>query len=141
MSYTKNRKSYIKTRNDTDYTQTVVATYNILSKRYGYSARITDIFNLLKNAFDIDEFLMTDFKDIRNIELESWLIDKYTEWLSDKPVDFVEIYKALETAADFSISEQENFHDGLVEERLWAIFMVIDGPEKQLNYNETLEND
>lgn len=128
------RDTYIKTREDTDYTQTAIAVYNSLSKKYGYSARITDIFNLLKDSFSLDNFLILDYRDIRNMEIESWMIDKYCEWLGDKPVDFIEIYKAIETAADFSISERKKFYDGLVEERLWAIFMVIDGPGKQLNY-------
>lgn len=138
MIKNKIRDSFIKTREDTDYTQTTVAVYQILSKKYGYTARITDIFNLLKDSFSIEEFLNIDYKEIRNMEIESWLINKYCDWLGDKPVDFVKIYNELEKAGDFSISEKKKFHDGLVEERLWAIFMVIDGPGKQLNYNETL---
>lgn len=135
----KSRESFIKTIKDTDYTQTVVAVYDRLSKKYRYTARITDIFLLLREAFLIDEFLMIDFKDIRNMEIESWIIDKYSDWIKGLPIDFVEIYNALEVAGDFGISEKRKFHDGLVEERLWAIFMVIDSPDKQLNYNETLK--
>lgn len=140
-SFNKSRESFIKTKNDTDYTQTAIAIYEMLSKKYGYAARITDIFNFLKESFSMEEFLTSDYRDIRNIEVESWLIDQYTNWLKGLPVDFVEVYRALETAGDFSISEKKKFHDGLVEERLWAIFMVFEGPDKQLNYNETLKND
>lgn len=131
----KQREEYRKTRNDTDYTPTVIAIYNMLSKKYGYSARISDIFTLLKESFGIDEFMFMDYREIRNMELESWMIDRYVDWKNGLPVDFIEVYKSLETAGEFSISEKKNFHDGLVEERLWAIFMVIDSPNKNLNYN------
>lgn len=124
------RDSFIKTREDQDYTITTIETYKRLSKKYGYSARISDIFSLLRDAFPGDDIDIWGIRD-RETELVSWLIDKYRLWLSGGPIDFIEVYKALELVGDFSELDKKVFHDGLVEERLWAIFMVIDNPEKQ----------
>ena len=122
------RTSYKKTINDTDFTDVVRSVYKLLSEKYGYTARISDIFILLKDAFDIKEFLLLDFKNVRSIELESWLIDTFIDWKNGKEVDFIQVYNALLEAGDFSISEKNLFVTGLVEERLWAIFLVIANP-------------
>lgn len=127
------RESFIKTIDDTDYTVTTVSVYNLLSKKYGYTARISNIFILLRDSFMIEEFALMNFYEIRNMEIESWLLGAYQDWRSGIPIDFVEVYKSLELAGDFSNSEKKLFKDGLVEERLWAIFMVIDGPDKTFN--------
>ena len=62
------RNSFIKTINDTDFTDVVRSVYKLLSEKYGYTARISDIFILLRDAFDIKEFLLLDFNNIRSIE-------------------------------------------------------------------------
>lgn len=74
------RKNYIKTRNDTDYTDTVKAVYKILVSKYSYRARISDIFQLLKDAFGINEFIILDYQQMNNAPFESWLVDQYISW-------------------------------------------------------------
>lgn len=123
------RKNYIKTRNDTDYTDTVKVVYEILAPKYSYRARISDIFQLLKDAFGVSEFIILNYQQMNNAPFESWLVNQYISWKKGGEVDFIEIYKAILTVGEFTISERELFESGLVEERLWAIFMLIDNPE------------
>lgn len=126
-------KDYIKTKNDTDYTEIMISVYNLLSEKYKYSARITDIYNLLKDSFGLLEFDLLDFEKINGIELESWIIDRFVDWKRGNPVNFTEIYRYLLESSDFSDMEKDLFENGFVEERLWAIFKLVDTPELTFN--------
>lgn len=127
--------SFIKTINDTDYTQTVQYVYLKLIDKYRNIARISDIFTLLREAFDINEWIALDPNLLQNGNLESYLIDEQIEWMNNRPVDFDDIYQALLKAGDFVGSEKKKFEQGNVRERLWAIFLVITKPELNLKYN------
>lgn len=123
------RKEFIKRKNDTDYTDITKAVYQILKNKYSYRARISDIFLLLKDSFGLSEFMILDFKQMNNSPFESWIVDKYISWLHEDSIDFVEISNAILTVGDFTISEKELFKSGQIEERLWAIFLVLSSPE------------
>lgn len=127
--------SFIKTINDTDCTQTVQYVYLKLIDKYRNIARISDIFTLLRESFDIDEWIALDPNLLQNGNLESYLIDEQIEWMNNRPVDFDDIYRALLKAGDFVGSEKKKFEQGNVRERLWAIFLVITKPELNLKYN------
>lgn len=127
--------SFIKTINDTDYTQTVQYVYLKLIDKYKNIARISDIFTLLKDAFDIDDWVALDPNILQNGTLESYLIDKQIEWMNGNPIDFNDIYQALLTACDFVASEIKIFEQGNIRERLWAIFLVITKPDLKIKYN------
>jgi len=74
--------SFIKTINDTDYTQTVQYVYLKLIDKYRNIARISDIFTLLRESFDIDEWIALDPNLLQNGNLESYLIDEQIEWMN-----------------------------------------------------------
>lgn len=117
-----------KTKYDEDYTYTTRTMYKIYSELHGYTARISDIFQMLKESFGIQEFDLFDPKMCNNASIESYLIDEFIKWKDGEPVDFVEIYNALVLAGDFSASEKALFESGNIEERLWAMFLVISDP-------------
>lgn len=127
--------SFIKTINDTDYTQTVQYVYLKLIDKYRNIARISDIFTLLRDAFDIDDWVALDPNILQNGTLESYLIDRQIEWMNGNPIDFNDIYQALLTASDFVASEIKIFEQGNIRERLWAIFLVITRPDLKIKYN------
>lgn len=127
--------SFIKTINDTDYTQTVQYVYLKLIDKYRNIARISDIFTLLRDAFDIDDWVALDPNILQNGTLESYLIDRQIEWMNGNPIDFNDIYQALLTAGDFVTSEIKIFEQGNIRERLWAIFLVITRPDLKIKYN------
>ena len=123
------REKFIKKKSDTDYTDITKTVYNILKDKYSYRARISDIFLLLKDSFGVGEFILLDFRQMNNSPFESWLVDRYISWLHDEEIDFVEISNAVLTVGDFTISEKELLISGLIEERLWAIFLILSSPE------------
>lgn len=119
-----------KSKYDRDYTDTVKAVHQLLSSKYGYTARISNIFELLKESFGLKEFEILDTRTCNNGLLESFLIDKQKDWLDGKKVNFSDIYEAILKEGDFTISEKLLFNTGNVEERLWAIFLTICSPHQ-----------
>ncbi len=83
---------------------------------------------MLRDAFGIKEFALHDPRTVRQLELQSWLLDRQIEFMNGEDVDFTEIYEALMIASDFIRSERINFELGNVEERLWGIFWTIIDP-------------
>lgn len=125
------REKFIKRKSDTDYTDVTKSVYNILKYKYSYSyqTRISDIFQLLKDSFGINEFVLLDFRTMNNAPFESWLVDRYISWMKDEEIDFIEIANSIYAVGEFTISEKELFKSGLIEERLWAIFLLLSSPE------------
>ena len=109
--------------------------YLKLIDKYSNIARISDIFTLLRDAFDIDDWVALDPNILQNGTLESYLIDRQIEWMNGNPIDFNDIYQALLTAGDFVASEIKIFEQGNIRERLWAIFLVITRPDLKIKYN------
>ena len=119
---------FVKNKNNTDYTDTVKAVYNILSEKYKYMIRITLIFELLKDAFGFKEFDLLDLRLCNNNLIESYLIDRQLDWQNGKDVNFTEIYEVILKEGEFSNTEKLLFKTGNIEERLWAIFLAICSP-------------
>lgn len=116
---------FIKNKKDTDYTDIVKHVYRLITDRFGYSSRITDIWTMLKLAFDIEEFEAIEPKFYQNGPFESYLIDKQIEWQSGKDVDFSEIAESIINTGDFSVREKDLFRVGNIEERLWGIYLAV----------------
>lgn len=120
----------VKNKNDKDFTEITKVVYNQLREKYGnYGARISDMFQLLKDAFGISEFELLNTKLINNGAFESYLMDRQVDWMQGKDIDFGDIYEAILTAGDFTKTERDLFEMGKVEERLWAIYLLICNPE------------
>jgi len=122
----------VKTKFSDDYTATTVTVYNVLTAKYGWTARITDIWPLLRDAFGLEEFEILDTNVIANSPFQSYLIDKQIAWQEGKEVDFKEISDAVISTGEFSMREKRTFIDGNIEERLWAIMLAITDPGKKL---------
>lgn len=118
----------IKTKETKDYTTTVVLVYNLIRDKFKYSARIVDIWELLKAAFMIPEFEILDTKTVLNGPLESFLIDEQVKWVNGEEVNFKDIYDALLKGGEFTTAEKRLFIDGNIEERLWAIMLAVTDP-------------
>lgn len=113
---------------NTDYPDVTRSTYNLLWSKYGYSARITIFWDLLKTAVGDVEFELLDYKTIHNGEFMSWIIDRLIEWKNGEDVNFGEIYRAFLLAGEFTGTEKLKFEYCDVEERLWAIYLVVTSP-------------
>lgn len=127
---------FVKNKNDKDYTNTVKEVYKLLSAQFGYTARISNFWELLKNSLGIKEFEIFDPRLSNNGSFEAYLIDKQIDWQSGEDVDFSEIYEAILVTGTFSGSEKLLLSSSNLEERLWAIYLVICDPymNELLNY-------
>lgn len=125
--------SYIKTNQDKEFTDGLRFTYHLVNSHFGTTARISNIFEMFRIAFSIDEYSMLDTRDVQNATLESFLMDKQIDWMGGKPVDFKEVYDAIITSGEFSVSERRQFELGNAGEKLWAIFLAITDPTNSNN--------
>lgn len=125
------REHFIKNKNSNDFTETCKAVFHIISNKFGHTARITDIFEMLRLATGLEEFMVLDFNNIQHGEFQSYLINTQIDWISGKDVDFTELYQAILTAGDFLESEKRIFETGKIEERLWGIMLAITDPDNK----------
>ncbi len=123
---------FIKNKNDNDYTGVTKSVYHILADRFGYTARISDIWELLRYSFGIEEFELLNPRLYQNGMFESYLLDELIKWQKGEDVNFTDIYQAILTVGDFTGREKLMFDYGNIEERLWAIFLVICNPEMNI---------
>lgn len=123
----------VKNKDCVDYTETVKITYNLIRSTYGYTARIVNIWEMLKKIFSVEEFELLTPELYNNASFESYLIDRQIDWLNGKDIDFGEIYDAILTVGDFTGEEKRMMNYRKIEEILWGIFLAICNPD--LNFN------
>lgn len=123
-----NSRSFIKNKNCKDYTGIVISVYKTLSLKYGYTVRISDIFQLIKDSFGINDFEIFDPLYCNIGQFESYLMNGLIDWQKGLNIDFSDIYRAILTVGDFTETEKDMFKYGNIEERLWAIYLVISNP-------------
>lgn len=119
----------ITNKYNTDYPETTVMVYRYLLPNNQYSARISNMFQLLAESFGLKNFEILDYRDIQNGPFVSWLMDRQIEWQKGEDVNLSEIYRALLVAGDFTSQERLMFETGSMEERIWAILLLITSPD------------
>ena len=122
----------ITNKNNTNYTDDVKVSYTFLQSIYGYSARITMIWEMIAKLFGIKEYQAMDYETVQNGPIMSWLVDRQIEWIRGEDVNFSEVYRALLTAGEFVSSEKRMFELGKIEEKLGAIYLLVSNPELDL---------
>lgn len=119
----------IKNKEDIDYTEVVKDTYSLVRSTLGYTARIINIWDILKLTLGINEFEILMPEMYNNASFESYLVNKQIDWMEGKDVDFHEIYEAVLTVGDFTSEEKRLMINRKLEEILWGIFLAICNPE------------
>lgn len=119
----------IKNKEDIDYTEVVKDTYSLVRSTLGYTARIINIWDILKLTLGIDEFEILMPEMYNNASFESYLVNKQIDWMEGRDVDFHEIYEAVLTVGDFTSEEKRLMINRRLEEILWGIFLAICNPE------------
>jgi len=119
----------ITNKYNTNYPETTVMVYRYLLPNNQYSARISNMFQLLAESFGLKNFEILDYRNIQNGPLVSWLMDRQIEWQKGEDVNLSEIYRALLVAGDFTSQERLMFETGSMEERIWAILLLITSPD------------
>lgn len=123
----------IKSKNDTDYPEYIKSICSLLRDKYGYAARITDIWDMLLTVFSLNEFDLLDYKFNQNGKFYSYLLDQCILWRKGESVDFRDIYDAILVNGDFTKSEKMLFEGSDILDILWAIFITVNNPE--INFN------
>lgn len=119
----------IKNKEDIDYTDVVKDTYSLVRSTLGYTARIINIWDILKLTLGINEFEILMPEMYNNASFESYLVNKQIDWMEGRDVDFHEIYEAVLTVGDFTSEEKRLMINRKLEEILWGIFLAICNPE------------
>ena len=128
----------IKNKENTDYTSSAVLVCNLIVEKYGYTARITRIWEMLRDSLSISEFEFLDFRNI-SPEFESYMVDKLIDWNTGKDVDFSQIKDAILTAGYFTGIEKLLLNQEDIEDRLWGIFLAVSNPGRTINLNNKKE--
>lgn len=122
----------IKTKYDTDYSETTKQVYRILAEKYGYSIRVSNIWELLAVSLGIPEFEILVPRMYQNGQFESYLIDQYIFWREGKPVNFEDMADLVLQVGDFTKSEKLLLTYEELENRLWAIYLCLIDPNLNL---------
>ena len=128
----------IKNKENTDYTSSAVLVCNLIVEKYGYTARITRLWEMLRDSLSISEFEVFDFRDI-SPEFESYLVDRLIDWNTGKDVDFSQIKDAILTVGYFTEIEKLLLKQEDIEDRLWGIFLAVSNPGRTINLNNKKE--
>lgn len=114
-----------KKSKDNEYSYTTLLVEDLIKNKYGYTARITDIWKLLADSIGLEKFELLDPKYYMNGPFESYLIDEYIKWNKEEEIDFTDIYEAILKVGDFTSSEKLTLSSCSVEERLLGIFLAL----------------
>lgn len=119
----------VKSQNDTDYPEYVKSICSTLRDKYGYTIRITDLWDMLITVYSLDEFALLDYKTNQNGKFFSYLLDQCILWRKGESVDFRDIYDAILVNGDFTREEKIMFEGSDILDILWAIFITVNNPE------------
>ena len=115
----------IKKTNNTEYSYTTLLVEDLIRNKYGYAARITDIWRLLAVSIGLEKFELLEPRNYMNGPFESYLIDEYIKWNKGEEVNFTDIYDAILKVGDFTNSEKLTLNSCNIEERLLGIFLAL----------------
>lgn len=126
-------KPFKTTKDCKDFPGTTRKTYIVLNSRFGNNIRVSDIFELWRLAFRIDEFTLLDERMIQNGEFQAYVMDKIIAWNRGEEIDMNEIYQKILETGEFSQTELRIFESGEPEYRIWAIILAITDPNNTNN--------
>ena len=122
----------IKNKNCTDYTEATIQAYRTIRNTLGYSARISNLWELLKLVLNLTDFEILTPELYNNSSFLSYLVEEQIKWMNGEDVDFGDIYEAILTVGDFTEEEKRTMVRRKIEELLWGIFLAICDPELNL---------
>lgn len=114
--------------------ETFKATYIITRDKWKYTARITQLLELLQYSYGIKEFELIEWTRVNNGMLQAEWMDALIEFKSGKGVDFGKLWEDMKKELEFSIKELNIIETGEVDVRLWAIFTVLSDPNLPITY-------
>jgi hypothetical protein len=101
--------------------------FNLLKRKFGYSARISEFIPLLETTLGekLDSFSPYSW----NFDpFLSYLIDLQIAFMKGQEIDMAELHTKMLEAYPWSGRDKRTFIEKDLEQRLWAMFLVITDP-------------
>lgn len=105
--------------------QTFKGTYITTRDRWGYTARISELLEMIQFSYGIDEWEFLDTRTVNNGEIQGKWMDSLLEYKSGKGIDFGKIWEDTKNSFQFSTRELNLIETGEIDKRLWAMFTVL----------------
>lgn len=123
--------SLIKDRFNEEWTDDCRVAFNT-SRTLGITS-ISRLLEVIAATFSIKEWDFHDPRSVINGELDSYLLDKLSDFFYDEEVNFDEVVETLLKYGDFSTAEKRMFKAGKLEERIWGVFLSLLPNDKRIN--------
>ena len=107
--------------------------FNLLKDKYGFTARMSDFIQLLETTF-MTKFELFDSLTWNSPQFLSYMLDKQADFINGKDVDLAIIHSYLLNVYNWTISEKRKFIENNLEEKIWAVFLIITDPAHE-KYN------
>lgn len=101
--------------------------FNRMLRKFKGNTKVSDFIQLLEAEYDY-KFELFDSKTWNNPLFLSHLIDLIIEFKQGQEIDLSELHTDLLKVFQFTKSEKNMFLELSVEERLWAIFLILSEP-------------
>lgn len=101
--------------------------YNILKSKFGYSARMTSLIQLLEAAIDY-KFEDLDYNYAWTPEFLSYFLDRQNDFCEGKDINVSLLLKDIEKQFELSKTECKLLERKKSENAIWAIFLIITDP-------------
>lgn len=121
-------------KDPTILSDTFKGTYIRIKNRWGFTARISALLEMIQFSYSIEEWDLVDRAQVNNGELVAGWMDSLINYRDDKPVDFGEIWETIKGTLDFSNRELTLIETGSVDERIWSIFTYLLYPNLPIEY-------
>lgn len=120
--------------NLTQLSESFKGTYIQIKEKWGYTARISALLEMIQFTYGIDEWELVDRSQINNGELLSGWMDSLILYRDGEPVDFGKIWEDIKSILNFTNRELTLIETGSVDERIWAIYTLLLYPELPIIY-------
>ena len=129
----KRPENYIINKNITELPEITKVCFNFLKNKYGFTARMSDFIQLLETTFST-KFELFDPRTWNSQEFLSYLLDRQIDFINGKDIDLAVLHTDILNVYQWTGPERKNFIEGNLEERIWAVFLIITDPAHEL-YN------
>lgn len=109
-------------------------TYIQIKNRWGYTARISLLLEMIQFSYGIKEWELLDLRNINNGDMESKWMDSLINYSKGEKVDFGEIWENIKKEGMFSTRELNLIETGEIDLRLWAIYTLLVNQNLQITY-------
>lgn len=106
-------------------TETFKGTYIRIRDRWGYTARISSLLEMIQYSYGLSEWELIELRDVNNGDMESEWMDSLIAYRKGEEIDFGDVWEKIKNRLTFSTRELNLIETGGIDERLWAIYTLL----------------